>query len=155
VEACDRDDVAGFGNRVSTLRKKLWIGLRQKFPRLGLRLHGRPVVNEMPDWNALGEFSHPTKMISVPMRGDQMVDLGKVGILGCDSNALGIPDRFLRAYPPCIDEQRFAQRRDEQCRVATLDVDDVDVQGCTRLCRGCTYMNGECCNSRCCRDQHS
>jgi hypothetical protein len=92
------------------------------------------VVYEFANRNPGGDFGHPSKMIAVPVCGDQMIDLAQTCIL------CGIRDaaRIAACCPariPRIDEDRLAGRRDKQGCVSTLDVDDVDVQSawCSRL----------------------
>ena len=97
VEAGDRDLVAGLDDRVLGVGVELRIDLREEFIGGGRRLQVRPVVDEMPDRDALGELGQAAEMIAVPMRDDQMVDLGEAGILGGRHDARGIPDRRLRS----------------------------------------------------------
>ena len=70
-------------------------------------------------------------MVTVPVRGNQMVDLREAGVFDGGHDAVRIPDRA-RAAIPRIDEQRFAGRRHEERGVAALHVDDIDVQGLRR-----------------------
>src|SRR5205814_4198327 len=62
---------------VFALGEKLRIDLCQEFLGGGLRLHGRTVVDEMLNRDALGQFRHAAEVIAVPMRGDQVIDLGE------------------------------------------------------------------------------
>jgi hypothetical protein len=52
-------------------------------------------------------------MIVVPVRDDQMVDLGETGILDGRHDSLCVPDRRLRPDITGIDEQGFTGRRNE------------------------------------------
>jgi hypothetical protein len=107
VEALDREGVARLGDRVLRGLDQVGIDLLEEFGGRGLRLYGPAVVDVVLDRDALVDFGHAAEMISVPMRGDQMVDLGDAGILGGGGNALGIANRRLGAGVACIDQHGF------------------------------------------------
>src|SRR5258707_632786 len=96
VEPCDRDGIAGFCNRVLGGAVKGRIGLGEEFVESRDRLNVRPVVDVVADRNALGDFRHSAEMITVPVRGDQMIDLSKAGVLRGPGEWLGVADRLLR-----------------------------------------------------------
>jgi len=62
------------------------------------------------------------------MRDDEVIDLGEVGILRGCQDAPRIPDRRFRRDIAGVDEQRFTRGRHQERGVATLDVDDIDVE---------------------------
>jgi hypothetical protein len=67
-------------------------------------LHVRSVVDEMPDRHARRELRHAAKMIAVPMRGDEMIDLRQAGLFGGGHDAIRI-SRRRRAAIARIDQQ--------------------------------------------------
>jgi hypothetical protein len=73
-------------------------------------LNVRPVVDELPDRDPVRHFDHAAEMITVPMRGDEMIDLGEMSILRRRHDALGIPLRRIGSEVPGIDEYGFAGR---------------------------------------------
>ena len=127
IQACDGNLAARFCHRVLGFCVELWIRLLQKLIGGGTRLNVRAVVDEIPDGDARCELGHAAKMIAVPVRGDQIVDLREARILDGGHDAFGISDRA-RAGVPRIDEHRCAGRRHEERGVAALHVDDIDVQ---------------------------
>src|SRR6185436_1631313 len=96
----------------------------------------RPVVDEMLDRDALGELLHTAVVVAMPVRNDQLIDLREAGILGGLHDARGVTDRRLRSGVAGVDEQRFTRWRDEERRVAALDVHHVNVERRARLRAG-------------------
>ena len=133
VEPGDRDDIAGLGDRVLRLAVERGIGLGEEFVDGRSGLNVRPVVDEFPDRNAIGEFRHAAEMIAVPVRGDEMIDLGQAGIPRRGHDALGIALGRIRSDIAGIDEHGFAGRRHVQRGVAAFDVDHIDVERRARL----------------------
>ena len=62
----------------------------------------------------------PAKMIAMPVRGDQIVDVVEPGILNRVHDAVAVPD--IRPAAAGIDQRRVARRRHEERRVAALHV---------------------------------
>ena len=67
--------VARLHDRVPGLAVQRRIRVLQELGRRRLRLHGRPVVDEVSNRDARRELRHAAEMIAVPMRRDQVVDL--------------------------------------------------------------------------------
>jgi hypothetical protein len=84
------------------------------------------------------ELRHAAEMVAVPMRRDEVVDRGDAGVLHRGHDAIGIP----RPWVAGVDENRFAGRRDEECRVAAFHVDEVHLQA-LRRCLSRRGDNGE------------
>ncbi len=118
--ARSRDAVPGFG-------VELRIRLLQKFVGGGTRLNIRAVIDEMADRNARREFRHAAKMIAVPVRGNQIVDLREACLFRGGHDALGVSDRA-GAGVPRIDQDRFAGRRHKERGVSALHIDDIHIK---------------------------
>src|SRR5580704_1594974 len=94
------------------------------------------MIDEFFNGNLGGELGHSAKVVAVPMRGNQMIDLLKSGVLDRIDDAACIARSRDCSDIPGIDEQGLAGRRNKQYRVAALHVDDVDLQGSPRLRHG-------------------
>src|SRR5439155_10312465 len=73
VKPCDRNFVAGLRDRASGRRMKLRVDIGEEFVGCRLRLNGWAVVDVVLDRYAFGEFSHAAEMVTMRMRGDEMV----------------------------------------------------------------------------------
>src|SRR3954468_3981026 len=91
------------------------------------RLHVRAVIVIARDRKLLGKFPKASEMVAVPVRDDQMIDLGDTGVFRRFDDASGIARR-LGAAIAGIDEHSLAEWRDEQRGVAAFNVDDVNLQ---------------------------
>ena len=100
VQARNRDLVAGLRDGVLRLAVKRRIRLLQKFVGGGGRLNVRAMVDEIPDRDARRELGHAAKMIAVPVRRDQVVDLREAGVLDGGHDAVGVADRGRAAVSP-------------------------------------------------------
>src|SRR5262245_11821860 len=99
---------------------------------LGVIRHGA-VVDERIDWNFRRNVDHATVVVFVKMRDEQVVDPLESRIANCSQYAIGIatPVRFVAKVvsgKSGIDEQRLSRGRNDQCRLAALDVDEVNLQ---------------------------
>ena len=75
------DLVADLGDRVLGVGVERRIDLREEFVDRRSGLNVRAVVDEFADRDAIGEFGHAAEMIAMPVRGDEVIDLGQAGIL--------------------------------------------------------------------------
>jgi hypothetical protein len=82
-------------------------------------------------------------MISVPVRGDEMIDLGELGILRRTHDAVGIPLGRIGCEIPRIDEHRFPGRGHKQRRIAAFDVHNIDIESGLCLRDGTTRSGGD------------
>ena len=65
---------------------------------------------------------------------EQVVELSDAGVLSGGCDPIGVTP--IESWPTGIDQHRLAGRRDEERRLATLDVDDVDVERVPGLATG-------------------
>jgi hypothetical protein len=92
------------------------------------RLHVGPVIHEMRNWDARGQFSDTTVMVAMPVSDDQVIDPGDASVSSRRQDSTGI------AHGACptisgIDQERLTGRGDSKRGVAAFDVDNVDIQG--------------------------
>ena len=128
------DDETSNGNRVTgsdhrMLRFGVQSGIRRLQEPVGrfVRLHVRPMVDEMPNRNPRSELGEAAVVVAVPMRCDQVINLRHTARSGGVDDSAGVPRR---AHAPVsrIDEQRLTRRRHEERRVTAFYVDNIDVQ---------------------------
>ncbi len=94
------------------------------------------MVDVIADRDALRQFRHAAEMVAMPVRGDQIVDLGQTGVAGRRHDALGVAHRRVGRHIAGIDQHRLARGRNEQRRLAAFDVDHINIQSGPRLRRG-------------------
>src|SRR5690242_2469503 len=96
-----------------SLRIELRIDLLQKLIGSLSRLSIRTVIDELPDRHLRRELGQSTKVIAVPMRCNEVIDLLKPGILHCIDDTSRVAG-CRSASVARIDEQRFAGRGNEE-----------------------------------------
>ena len=92
------------------------------------------VVDERANGDETREFRHPSVVIVVEVRDHQVVDLGDAGVARDRHDPFGVAS--VRAAPARVDQERLPRRRDDERRLAALDVDEVDVEGLRGLGHG-------------------
>ena len=117
----------GFATVCLALADELRIGLLQKVVGGLAGLDVGAMVDEFADGDLRGELGQAAEVIAVPVRDDQMIDLGEAGVMDGIHDAAGIANGAGRDVAR-IHEQRLAGGRDEERGVAAFDVDDVDVE---------------------------
>ena len=99
------------------------------------RLHVGPVVDVFLDRDPLRQFLHASKVIAVPVLGDEMVDLRQARICHGVDDPSCIARRRHRSHIARVHKQGFMSRRNEQNCVAAFHVDEVNVQLLSGLSR--------------------
>jgi hypothetical protein len=84
------------------------------------------VIDECADGNTSDQLRNSAHMILVVMREQHIVDLRKSGLPGSRDDAVCVASIIV--LPTCIDEKRLSRSRYEKCRLAALDVDEVNLQ---------------------------
>ena len=102
---------------------------------------GGPVVDEVADRQPLGELQRAAHVVAVEVGHDQVVDPRHPGIGRRRRDAVGVA--AIEAGPAGVDEHRFARRRHEERRLASLHVDHVDVERVVRSTLGGRRRRGE------------
>ena len=135
VEAGNWNFISRFCDRVLRLCVKLGIRLLQKVVGRLRRLNISSVVDEFFDRDARRQLGHSAKVIAVPVRRDQMIDLLYAGIFHRGLNPRCVSGGR-RPDVAGVDQYRLSGWRGEQRCITTLDIDDVDIQCfcCPRLC---------------------
>ena len=82
------------------------------------------VIEELADGHALHQFGHAAHVVDVVVSHEQMIDLRDAGVAHGGLNAVGVAAIVIR--PARIDQQRCAGGRNQQRRLAALDIDGVD-----------------------------
>ena len=73
-----------------------------------------------------GQLAHPTVVVAVVVGRDQIIDLLQSGLFDRSHDPANIPVG-VRPAVAGVDQQRLACRRDEEGRVASLYVDQIDL----------------------------
>ena len=113
VDASQRQTIARLHDRVLRRREQPRVRLVEKLGRRRLRLNRRPVIDVVPDRHTRRHLRHPAKVIAVPVRRDQVIDLREPRILDRRHNPPRIATRR-RATVPGVDEHGFSGGRHEQ-----------------------------------------
>src|SRR5262245_26283077 len=74
----------------------------------------------------LNQLRHSTHVVAVEMRDYQVIDLLDTGRLRSCTDPLGIT--AIEPGPAGIDKHRLLGRRNQQCCLPALDVDEVNIQ---------------------------
>jgi hypothetical protein len=85
------------------------------------------VVDEVLDRNPGRECRHAAEVIAMPVCRDEVVDLGQPGVRDRRHDPVSVPGRRHSGIAG-VDQDRGAGGCDKQCRVAPLDIHDVDVE---------------------------
>jgi hypothetical protein len=127
----DRDLVLRLRQHVAARSAPLEIRLVQ---RLGVRvgLDRFSVIDEHADRNPRGDGGGVADVIVVVVRDQQVVQPGQAGLLHRGEHPIDIAIPVSRM--PCVDQHRLAGRGDEERRLASFDVDEVDVERFLDLC---------------------
>ena len=132
INATHANLVARFRHRVLGVGDELRIHLLQEIIGGLAGLDVWAMVDEFADGDLRSELRQPSEVVAVPVCNDQMIDLFKPSIFDRRHDAAGITNGARRDIAR-IHEQRFPGRRDKQRRIATLDVDYIDVEHLCRL----------------------
>src|ERR1700758_56870 len=84
------------------------------------------VDEEGANRDALDELRHTAHVIVVIVGDQHVVDAAEASTLRSSDNAIGIAEVVIR--PAGINQQRLSRRGDEERRLATLDIDEVDAE---------------------------
>ncbi len=125
VHAADRNPVARFDRKPLPLPQHLLVSLRQSGRALaGFRI--RPVVHEVNYGHLLGQRRHASDVIEVVMSDQHVVDPLDPGQLCGGLNPGGVAT--VEPRPARVHQHRLAGWGDNQGGLATLDIDEVDLQ---------------------------
>jgi len=97
----------------------------------GIGLNIRAVVDELAHSDVPSQHGHPSEVIAVPVRGDEMIDLLKARIVDRSQDSTRVTVTA-GAHVPCINQKRLAGRGHHQHRLATFDIHHVDLQAVWR-----------------------
>ena len=89
-------------------------------------VHRRAVVEVVHDRQPVSQLLRTAHMVRVEVRDDEVVDSSETRVLSGRDDAIGVTP--VESWPAGVDQHRLAGWRDEERRLATLDVDDVDVE---------------------------
>jgi hypothetical protein len=98
-------------------------------------LNVRTVIDELENGQLLGDQRHGAHVVSMPMRGNKMVDLSKPRVSCSGDNAPGVAPSTV-ADVAGVDEQRLLRWRDHERGLPAFDIHDVDLQGASVRQRG-------------------
>ena len=89
------------------------------------------MIDELLDRDAGGQFRESAKMIAMPVRNDQVIDLRNACVFQSGHDAFGITNGAW-GHVPRVDEDRLTRGGHKEHRIAALDIYNIDVQCCSR-----------------------
>src|ERR1700759_337437 len=90
------------------------------------------VIDEGAYGHARQELRETANMVGMVMSEQQIIDPGHARIFGCGDNAACIES--VVTCPSGVDQQRLSRRGDEESRLATVDIDEIDLKIMARSC---------------------
>src|SRR5271168_5424348 len=90
-------------------------------------LHGRSMIDESSNLDALGQLRYATDMIAMVVSDDDIVDFLDLGVLHGGQDAVGIAPA--EPSPAGVYQHGLARRRHDQRGLPALDVDEINLEG--------------------------
>ena len=87
----------------------------------------RPVINEGPDFDAIGELRHAPHVIAVVVSNQDIIQLLESGLMSSRNDSVRI-SAFVPG-PACIDQKGLSRWAYQKRRLTTLDINEVNLQG--------------------------
>ena len=86
----------------------------------------RAVVEKRTDLHLRGQLRHAPRVIGMVVGKDRIVDVVDAGRFGGGDDAVRVAS--VEIVPARVDQQRFALRIDDQRRLASFHVDEINLQ---------------------------
>src|SRR5271167_1747463 len=120
-------DVAGFGDDafVGAVGESLLVGVEVGVD-VGGELAVGAVIDESADGNFLDELGHPADVVEVIVSDQNIIELRDAGALRGSGDAIGVA--ALVVGPAGVDEKRLSGRGDEEGRLASFNIDEIDLE---------------------------